>query len=54
MNIAMKSPIRRAGSRCSGRQLVHQDGDENDVVDAQHQLQCDQDAQGNPGLRIGQ
>ena len=37
-----------------GRQLVDQDRDEDDVVDAQHQLERGQRQEGDPGLRVGQ
>ena len=39
MNIAMNRPMRARQLLLLRRQLVHQDGDEDDVVDAQHQLQ---------------
>jgi hypothetical protein len=35
-------------------QLVDQDGDEDDVVYAQHQLQRGEGGEGNPGLRVGE
>ena len=36
------------------RQLVHQDRDEDDVVDAQHQFEQGQRGKGDPGLGVGQ
>ena len=36
------------------RQAVHQDGDEDDVVDAQHQLERGERGKGDPGLRVEQ
>ena len=36
------------------RQLVHQDGDEDDVVDTQHQLEGGEGEEGNQQLRVGQ
>jgi hypothetical protein len=35
-------------------QLVHQDRDEDDVVDAQHEFQRGERGEGDPGLRVGQ
>ncbi len=37
-----------------GWQLVHQDGNENDVVDAEHQLERGQREEGDPDLGIGE
>jgi hypothetical protein len=37
-----------------GWQLVHQDRDEDDVVDAQHQLERGERGKGDPGLGVGQ
>ena len=37
-----------------GRQLVDQDRDENDVVDAEHELERRQREKRDPDLRIGQ
>ena len=54
MNIARNRPMRRAFSRCTRSQLVDQDGDENDVVDAEHQLERRQREKSDPYLRIGQ
>ena len=51
MNIAMNRPMRRAHLALRRRQLVDQDGDEDDVVDAQHQLQRGERGQRDPGLR---
>jgi hypothetical protein len=37
-----------------GRQLVHQDGDEDHVVDTQHQLEGGEGEEGDQQLRVGQ
>ena len=54
MNIARNRPIVRAVPAALGGQLVDQDRDEDDVVDAEHELERGQRQQGDPGLRVGQ
>jgi hypothetical protein len=54
MNMARNRPMRRASSRRSGGQPVDQDRDEDDVVDAQHQLERGEGDERDPGLRIEQ
>ncbi len=54
MNMAMPSPSRRRQFALLFRQLVDQDGNENDVVDAQHQFQRRSVATSDPGVGVGQ
>ncbi len=49
---ASERPMIRARSRCVGRQLVREDGDEDQVVDAQHDLEHDEREQADPDGRI--
>jgi hypothetical protein len=42
-------PMRRTRASMLGRQLVRQDGDEDQVVDAEHDFHDDQRDQGGPG-----
>ena len=50
MNIASDSPTLRARSRSSGAQLSGQDRDEDDVVDAEDDLEDRQGQEGDPAL----
>jgi hypothetical protein len=52
MNMARNRPRRRAP--LLRRQLVHQDGDEDDVVDAQHQLQGGEGEEGDDQFRAAE
>jgi hypothetical protein len=54
MNIAMNRPRPAREFALVQRQLVDQDRDEDDVVDAQHQLQRGQGGEGDPDLGIGE
>ncbi len=45
-------PSRELAARLG--QLVHEDRDENDIVDAEHELERRQREKSDPGLRIGQ
>ena len=54
MNMARNSPMRRASLALPQRQLVHQDRNENDIVDAEHELERGQSQEGDPRLRIAQ
>jgi hypothetical protein len=48
-----RQPQRAGLGLLLGRQLTGENGDENDVVDAEHDLEHRQREQGNPRLRIG-
>ena len=54
MTAASRMPTRRALLRCCRRQLRGQDRDEDDVVDAQHQLERGEGGEGDPDFRIGE
>ena len=51
---ASAKPIWRARCACFGVAARHQDRDEDDVVDAEHDLEHRQGDQRGPGVRIGQ
>ena len=54
MPIARLRPISRARSRWLGGQALDEDRDEDDVVDAEHDLEQGQRRQGDPGLGVRQ
>jgi hypothetical protein len=51
ISIASDRPSRRARSRCSGRQLFREDGDEDQVVDAENDLENDERKEPYPAPR---
>ena len=47
-------PTRRAFARCASRQLVRQDRDEDQIVDAEHDFEHDQGGERGPGFGLGE
>ena len=54
MNMASNSPMRRATSWRCFRQLVYQDRNEDDIVDAEHEFERGERKECDPQLRVGQ